>query len=145
MLALITPTGARPEQFNLCSLWMQRQTYSGQVVWIIIDDAYPRSTDRVGEGFKDNWTIVKIYPSPLWQGQNTQTRNIKAGLDFIKSNYQNNEVDLIFFIEDDDFYKPQYLERMFVRLGNFKVLGEMNTVYSNVYYRNYFINRNTSH
>jgi hypothetical protein len=145
MIALITPTGARPEQFKLCYQWMQRQTYQGDVVWIIIDDAYPRSTDNVWEGFKDRWTIVKIYPNPIWQGQNTQARNIQAGMDFVKSNYQNNEVDLIFIIEDDDFYRPQYLERMVARAGSFKVLGEMNTVYYNVFYRNYFINRNTSH
>lgn len=145
MIVLLTPTGARPTQIKLCCQWMQRQTYKGEVVWVIVDDAYPLSTDDIGEGFKDEWTIVKIYPSPIWQGQNTQARNIKEGMSFIKSDLKLNERDLIFIIEDDDYYRPQYLERMVARAGSFKVLGEMNTVYYNVFYRNYFVNRNTSH
>lgn len=146
MIALITPTGARPEQFSLCARWMQRQTYKGNVTWFIIDDCGPRSTDFVGEGFKENWTIIKIYPVPLWSvGRNTQARNLSVGIDALLANYKQEEIEAIFIIEDDDYYKPQYLERMMSRFGNYKVLGEMNTVYYNILYWTYFINRNTSH
>jgi hypothetical protein len=124
---------------------MERQTYKGKVTWIIIDDCYPRTTDMIGENFKTDWTIVKIYPTPVWQGSNTQSRNMAAGTNFILQNYKPDEVEAIFIIEDDDYYKPQYLERMMNRFENYKVLGEMNTVYYNVFYRNYFVNRNTSH
>jgi hypothetical protein len=144
-IALITPTGARPNQFRLCSHWMEQQTYKGNVLWIIIDDANPLTTEAIGESFKHNWTIVKIHPSPIWRGENTQARNIKCGIDFIKERNKNNEIDAIFFIEDDDFYRCNYIERMVARFDTVKVLGEMNTVYYNVYYRNYFVNRNTSH
>jgi hypothetical protein len=146
MIVLITPTGARPGQFDLCQFFMQRQTYSGKVVWIIIDDANPVSTAKVTDTFKPNWTIMKIYPKPVWlPGQNTQGRNIEAGINAVKVNFNLADVEAIFIIEDDDYYRPQYLERMMARFQHVKVLGEMNTVYYNVYYRNYFINRNTSH
>ena len=77
MIALITPTGSRADQFKLCTMFMERQTYKGEVTWIIVDDAYPSTTDRVDKGFKDNWTIIKVYPTPIWQGQNTQSRNMQ--------------------------------------------------------------------
>lgn len=41
MIVLITPTGARKNQFELCMRWMLRQTYQGNVVWIIVDDPVP--------------------------------------------------------------------------------------------------------
>jgi hypothetical protein len=144
MIVLITPTGSRAEQFKLCASFMRRQTYKGKVVWIIVDDAYPVTTNGVGEGFKDDWTIVKVYPTPIWRGQNTQSRNIAAGIDALLSNFPE-EIEAVFMIEDDDYYRPNYLERMMSRFGSYKVLGEMNTIYYNVFYRSYFVNRNTSH
>jgi len=145
MIALITPTGSRAAQFALCAMFMQRQTYKGKVTWIIVDDAYPITTDLVGEGFKDDWTIIKIYPTPIWSGSNTQSRNIAAGIDALLANYKEDQIEAVFMIEDDDYYRPNYLERMMARITPVKVLGEMNTVYYNVFYRNYFSNRNTSH
>ena len=143
MICLLTPTGARAAQFRLCISWMARQTYMGEVMWIIVDDAIPRTTLEVKDSFRDNWHIWRIYPEPPWQrGQNTQSRNMAAGLAYIETL---DNVEAVFIIEDDDFYKPNYLERMMQRFGTFKVLGEMNTIYYNVFYRNYFVNRNTSH
>lgn len=145
MIFLVTPTGARKDQFALCAKWMRRQTYSEEVIWVIIDDAYPFTTDLVGEGFKDKWTIVRINPTPLWAGQNTQSRNIKAGIDFIKENYKRDQVSAIFIIEDDDFYKPQYLQRMMELKGTFDIWGETNTIYYNVNCRRYADNNNRLH
>lgn len=144
MIALITPTGARRAQFNLCMQWMRRQTYTGRVVWLIVDDADPVTTDAVDENFKPDWTIIKVHPIPVWEpGQNTQSRNLITGLYVLRDNYPN--IKAIFFIEDDDYYRPQYLQRMMDHFDGVKVLGELNTVYYNVVYRTYFINRNTSH
>ena len=143
MIVLLTPTGAREAQFKLCLLWMSRQTYGGEVTWIIIDDAIPKTTDEVKDNFKANWHIVKLYPNPPWQyGQNTQSRNMTAGLAYARTLPN---VEAIFIIEDDDYYRPTYLERMMARIGTFKVLGEANTVYYNVVYRTYFVHNNTSY
>lgn len=145
MIALITPTGARQQQFDLCAMFMQRQSYTGEVTWIIVDDALPITTNKVGVGFKDKWTIIKVYPEPIWSGQNTQSRNIAVGIDALLDNYNEKDIEAILIIEDDDYYRANYLERMMNRIISVKVLGEINTVYYNVFYRGYLVNRNTSH
>ena len=146
MIALITPTGARPNQIEMCRHFMQRQTYTGTVVWIITDDCQPRTTDHITNDFREGWTVIKLYPHPPWRpGMNTQARNIEEGINCLLINYAAADIEAIFIIEDDDYYRPIYLERMMARLQNYKVLGEMNTIYYNVLYRTYFVNRNTSH
>ena len=145
MIVLVTPTGCRREQINLCKMFMERQTYTGEVTWIIVDDCTPRTTDQINTGFRENWTVLKIYPHPPYGGVNTQARNMTAGFNCIDANFKPEDIEAVFIIEDDDYYKPQYLERMMARFDGYKVLGEMNTVYYNVLYRTYFVNRNTSH
>ena len=145
MIALITPTGARKAQFELCKRWMNRQTYKGDVVWIVVDDALPITIGNSGIPYRSDWTIVKIYPRPFWRGNNTQARNIKAGIDFLKEKYCKDEIEAIFIIEDDDYYKPVYLEKMMERLGNYWLLGETNTIYYNVQWRRFVTNPNRHH
>ena len=145
-IALITPTGYRAEQFRLYQQFMQRQTYKGDVVWVIVDDCLPLTTNSVGEGFKDNWTIIKVYPTPIWRpGDNTQGRNIQYGIHTLLRNYKESDIQAIFIIEDDDYYRPIYLESMITRFGNFDVIGERNTVYYNVFFRGYVTNDNVKH
>jgi len=144
-IALITPTGARKDQFALCQRWMKRQTYTGEVLWIIVDDAVPVTTDIINSDFRKNWTIVKIYPNPKWSGSNTQARNIKAGTDYLKQNYTREQIQCIFIIEDDDYYKVCYLEAMMAHLKNYWMIGETNTIYYNVLWRRFVVNPNRHH
>jgi len=144
-IILITPTGGRQIQINICKQLMQQQTYPGKVVWIIIDDCIP-PTAEIPDDFKENWTIIKKYPIPSWQnGQNTQARNISVGINTLLANYKEEEIEGIFIIEDDDYYKPIYLERMMLRLNGFDIAGETNTIYYNVYYRTAVTNPNLRH
>lgn len=141
MIALITPTGGRPIQFELCTKWMQNQTYKGKVLWIIVDDCSPVTSDQVPD--RDNWTIVKIHPTLVWSlGQNTQARNIAAGIKVLKDF---KDIEAIFIIEDDDYYRPIYLNRMMANFSNYSLIGERNTIYYNVLYRRYVTNPNTQH
>ena len=143
MIILITPTGARPRQIELCAQFMKNQDYKGVVLWIIIDDAVLRTTDFIKDDFKKEWIIKKIYPVPSWRiGQNTQGRNIAAGINFIKD-YK--DIEAIFIIEDDDYYRPEYLTEMMKRMQGFRVVGETNTLYYNVYFRRYAANGNFQH
>jgi hypothetical protein len=143
MICLITPTGNRPIGFTLCAQWMRNQTYEGKVTWIIVDDGFPVSTNNVPENFRENWTIIKVYPKPSWSlGQNTQARNIAAGLAVMKTI---KEIEAVFIIEDDDYYRGRYLDRMISNFENYSVIGERNTIYYNVQYRRYVINPNTIH
>jgi len=138
-IVLITPTGARPEQFEICAGLMKAQDYKDKVLWIIVDDAEPITTDNVQIDFRENWAIKKIYPHPVWEpGQNTQGRNLAAGINEAKKH----KVDAIFIIEDDDYYKPCYLRLMTEKLKGYDIAGEMNTIYYNVKLRRWIENKN---
>lgn len=144
MIALITPTGGRPDQFSLCSKWMNNQTYEGDVVWVIVDDCIPITTKL--KETKENWIILHEHPRPLWKpGQNSQARNISVGIIKLLLHFPKNQIDAIFIIEDDDYYSPEYLERMVPRIKGYWAVGEKNSMYYNVMYRKYQVNRNTQH
>jgi hypothetical protein len=137
MIALLTPTGGRPDQIKLCERWMQNQDYKGKVIWIIVDDCEPRTTENIK---RDGWSIKKIYPDPAWQpGQNTQARNIAAGINYIKTL---SDIESIFIIEDDDYYKSIYLSTMVEKLKDYDIAGELCTMYYNVKLRTWLRNGN---
>jgi len=143
MICLITPTGNRPIGFTLCAQWMRNQIYKEKVTWIIVDDGSPISTNNVSENFREDWTIIKVYPKPVWNvGQNTQARNIAAGLNVMKTI---KDIEAVFIIEDDDYYHHNYLDRMMANFDTYSVIGERNTIYYNVQYRRYVTNPNTIH
>ena len=145
-IALITPTGARPTQIALCANWMRNQAYDGEVVWIVVDDALPHSTDFIEIDFRPNWQIRKVYPLPVWEvGQNTQARNISAGLNALFGMYRKDEITAIFIIEDDDYYSPRYLQRMVGYSAVADLWGELCTVYYNVATRHWLRNMNRFH
>lgn len=136
MLTLITPTGARPDQFRLCARWMKKQDYNGAVTWIIVDDAKPVTTDIP---LRKDWLVRKVYPLPSWRpGENTQGRNMAAAI----KEARRIDSKLILVIEDDDYYKSDYLTQMCSRAGRFDLIGESHTVYYNVVSRRYHFNQN---
>lgn len=144
MMILITPTGARVRQFELCAQFMKNQTYAGNVTWIIVDDCEPRTTEIVQPGFRANWDIIKVYPTPTWQpGQNTQGRNFSAALKALFAEFRLSDIESVFIIEDDDYYSPGYLDVMRNKLsGGYWLAGEINTIYYNVVNRGWVVNRN---
>lgn len=142
MIALITPTGGRERQIEFAARWMKNQTYSGQVLWVIIDDCYPSTIDLIPDNFREGWEIVKIKPQPYWKpGMNTQARNLRVGMSIVK----NYDVDYIFIIEDDDYYKPIYLERMMEHLKKHTVVGEADSIYYNISLKAWINHHNKKH
>lgn len=137
-LTIITPTGARPQAFALCERYMARQTYAGAVRWIIVDDG-ERATPVAFQ--RDNWRVDVIRPSPLWRhGENTQGRNLLAGLDAIDDAYP-----LVTVVEDDDYYAPGWLERLVAESAHAELVGEGDAVYYNVAFRKWQRLRNSDH
>lgn len=126
--------------------YMRRQTYQHPVTWVVVDDCNPRTTDDLQTDFKARWTILKTYPTPTWRpGENTQGRNLNAAINIILHNFQLSDVECIFFIEDDDYYRPEYLERMMQYWDGGGLLAETNTIYYNALMRHYLVNANTAH
>lgn len=116
MLQILTATGARPEAWALCQQMMQAQDYAGPVRWIIVDDgaqAQPISD------MPANWTLQVIRPEPRWRpGQNTQARNLRAGLAHVRDEWP------LAIIEDDDAYTSDYLTRVVAELGEAELVGQ---------------------
>ena len=137
MIALITPTGGRPDQIALCERWMKNQDYKGEVLWILVDDCETKTIENIK---RDGWSIKRLYPLPLWQpGQNTQGRNISVGINYIKTLPN---IEAVFIIEDDDYYKPTYLTIMMDKLNGYDIAGELYTIYYNVRLRAWLRNGN---
>lgn len=124
MMNLLTMTGDRPEAFALCERWMQRQTFTGPVRWIIVDDGpvpQPITFER------PNWTVEVLRPEPFWApGSNTQARNIRAGLELLHGDQR------LAIIEDDDWYGPEWLRVVHDALEKHALVGESHARYYNV-------------
>jgi len=118
MLTVLTPTGARPEAFAACVALMRGQTHPGPVRWVIVDDGpEPMPVPAIA-----GWEIVHVRPWPLWApGQNTQARNLAAGLDRV--------TDRVVVVEDDDWYAPWWLARCAEWLEADELVGEAPSLY----------------
>ena len=123
MITLLTPTGHRPEAFNLCKKFINRQTYKGPMQWVIVYDS-PEAPDTTG--IRQNIS-VETYKGPKeWrEGINTQRFNMDLAIQKAKG-------DFIFVIEDDDWYSPQYIETYIWLMSRWDVVGEGNNNYYNL-------------
>lgn len=120
MLVVLTPTGGRPEAFAKCVEYMQDQTYPDPVRWVVVDDCDPATEVPKVKG----WSIAHVRPEPRWKpGQNTQARNLLAGLDYVAPG------DRLVCIEDDDAYAPDWLERVSEWLDRDDLVGEAPSLY----------------
>jgi hypothetical protein len=126
MLTLLTTTGNRPEAWKICQKLMARQTYKGQVRWLVVDDGEQEQKIE----FKPQngiWHLEIYRPEPFWRpGQNTQSRNLLAGLDVVKPH------ESLVIIEDDDFYAADWLETVEQELKKAELVGESCARYYNV-------------
>ena len=113
-ILLITPTGFRPEAFKLCMTYVLRQTQQ-QFEWMVIDDS--DTSDALLELGKIHISKacgIKVHPAmnePLKDGISLG-RNIKEAFAKIEQGFCKRKPDIIFFIEDDDWYAPHYVETL---------------------------------
>jgi hypothetical protein len=101
-LTLITPTADRQAALRMCQRWMQRQTFDGRVQWLIVDDGEHHSRPTL---VRDGWTVTHVR-KPRAANNNVSLSfrgNLATGLMRASS-------DRICIIEDDDHYKPSYLQ-----------------------------------
>lgn len=123
MIAVLTPTGARPEAFAACVEQMRAQDEPGPVTWYIVDDgpdATP-SPDRMPA----NWRIcmARVEPKYRWQpGQNTQARNMARLLSL------SGEIASV-IVEDDDSYAPDWISTCRQWLADADLVGESHSLY----------------
>lgn len=110
MITVITPTGDRPEAFELTRKWMFSQTMQPDQ-WLVIDDG----KIPLPEHLRTNLDYVRREPQ---EGEgHTLTLNMKEAVNYIKG-------DIILIFEDDDWYGPKYIETMNSYLQLYDLVGE---------------------
>jgi glycosyltransferase involved in cell wall biosynthesis len=126
-ISLITPTGGRKYAFKLCEKYISRQTYKN-IQWIVVDD---------GESpIKVNFNQEYIRSNLIWKpGINTQAYNLLLGLEKVKN-------DILFFIEDDDWYHSNYIENFLnfiITKKDAHIIGEEDSLNYNILTKEYFL------
>lgn len=136
-ITIITPTGERPESFTRCVSFIQRfhKPEKIPVQWIIVDD----SISPIRSLFVTSVQTTSVTPKHQWRpGINTLGLNILAALPRI-------EHDNILFIEDDDWYAPEYLMSMYHGLQTAEIVGEVPARYYHIPSRRFNLQSNYSH
>lgn len=132
MFTVITPTGDRP--FDLCVKWMERQTrYPDQ--WLIVDDGKTPMVDWIKE--LPNVTYVRREPTPQ-DFPHTLVNNMQEALKHV-------EYDRVIMFEDDDYYRPEYLETMNFWLGFADLVGQIPAHYYQLALHKYKVFNNLQH
>jgi len=123
-ICAISPTGGRPEGFALLAEYINAQSYSGPLTWIIVDDVDPTTyIPKMREGID----VVVIRPDWRWEpGMNTHARNMEKALDNVPSDA------VCFVFEDDDIYLSGYIEAMIESISDSELIGEIDSRYYNV-------------
>ena len=133
LITLITATGGRPEAFAKCEQYIKRQTYQGPIQWIIIDDCEPATpcTIQLGD-YRRTWIRQEHHEGPKrWRkGINTQRLNLDKAIEHVRGEY-------VFVIEDDDYYREDYIEAFMKLLQHYSAVGEGNAKYYNIAKRMY--------
>lgn len=128
-LTLITPTGNRRKAFSLCEQWISRQTFKGNIQWIVVDDGQLPTSCTLGQEY------IRRHPSDD-DPDHTLPCNLSAALDMVQS-------ERVLFIEDDDWYSPDYLAQMDRWLDDYELVGEGQSMYYHIGYQVYHRMSNT--
>lgn len=139
-ITVITATGGRPLGFKLCELWMKRQTLKPDQ-WIVIDDFKVPTKCTMSQEL--------IRREPFWKpGQMTLQKNLLEGLKIATG-------DIILFIEDDDWYDPNYIKNMAKKFKDYTrhdsvansslLIGEAISFYYHIRNNSYYYFNNINH
>lgn len=111
-ITIITPTGDRPKAFAMCEKYMARQKYikDGKLYqWIVVDDGQtPTQCTMEQEYIRRN----RLPNDPA----HTLPVNVAAALEKVK-------YDKVCFVEDDDWYREDYIDRMSTMLDTYDMAG----------------------
>jgi len=122
-VTVITATADRPIPFAFCERWMARQTFSGDMQWLVVDGGEEPIKCKLGQEH------IKTFPA---LGADNLLNNLWTGL-------QHARYPKILFVEDDDWYDPTYIEIMDALLDKHDLVGSYPPIAFNVKYRRYFI------
>ena len=135
MITAITCTGDRPLAFKLCQRWMDRQICQPDQ-WIVVDDGkepMPSIINTLRSG-----KLSYIRRENQGDGQNSLAQNILAAIPAI-------EGDIIMFIEDDDYYRSDFIEWNYEHLAAYALFGQSHAIYYNIKHQWWLQHQNNQH
>lgn len=134
MMQIITPTGDRPAAWKLCQWYVARQTYTGPVVWHVVDDGVePMPVEFARDDYM--LTVHRLQPVD----GNSQSRNMRHLLRQVDPRHP------VVIWEDDDWYAPDWLATVAEIMRHGELVGEMQSRYYNVAVRRARQLRNSQH
>ena len=126
----ITATGDRHMCLNLLSKWISNQTLRPNQ-WLIVDDGK--------EPFMPNMNCDYIYRKPQGSDpKHTLMLNLKTALKHV-------EGDIVLFMEDDEYYAPDYVKTMVDKIQGHELVGICKSKYYHLPARKYFVHPNQDH
>lgn len=132
-ITLITPTGDRPECFDLCKKWVEAQTVQ-PFQWIVVDDgAIPLPSKPIPD-YAEYIRRVPMKNDP----KHTLIVNLQKAFPLVTG-------DAVIFAEDDEYYAPGYLEAMAKALEKHEVVGIGHSRYYHLFSSRYMLTANEHH
>ena len=131
---IITPTGDRLISFNLCCEWITRQTVKN-FQWVVVDDGNI-SMEPILETFPLVFEYIRREPQPDDPKHTLNLNMLEA--------FKHVEGDIVLIMEDDEYYHPQYIERMSQHLKHTDLAGSNISRYYHLPSGGLFIDRNNN-
>lgn len=129
MIYLITPTGSRQKGIDLLASYINAQTYTGKVTWVIVDDCRPIT---IIPPVRTGVMTITVDPSWVWkEGMNTQSQSMSKALEYVPDDA------MCLVMEDDDCYFPGHIENIINGLIHSDLVGERTSRYYNVTTKRY--------
>lgn len=127
-ITLVTPTHDRPQAFALCEKYMARQTVKPDR-WIVVDDGVEPARCTLGQ--------ERIRLLTIDTPRESFRKNWLTGLQMARGR--------ILCIEDDDWYRADYIEQMAEMFDARPLIGEARARYFNVRHRMFLTHTNRFH
>jgi hypothetical protein len=125
MITLLTCTGDRPQLFRRLERWMARQSLRWSN-WIVVDDGIRKTECSLGQQY--------IRLAPGLSPSASFARNLGIAL---QEQCRIPGSEVVFVIEDDDWYGPDYVASLFTALVTYDLVGESCSRYYNVSRQSY--------
>ena len=134
-ITLVTPTCDRPEAFALCEKWMGKQTIPYHQ-WIVLDDGLEPAPCTM------NQTLLRFEDTRGKASLANKINRLMQQRDIITGG-------CIAIIEDDDWYRANYLERAVERFTegdiSYDMIGEGRAIYYHIRQSRWTIHHNMNH
>ncbi len=132
MLTLLTPTRNRPRAFSYLEGFIKRQTFKGDLQWIVVCDGPTPYNYTMGQ------TVIHRDNSQDDPRQHSICLNYLAAIPHIQGS-------AVVCLDDDDWYSPDYLTEIADKLTQADLVGVAPARYYHVGSRRFRDLKNTTH